>query len=366
MIRGASVVVFVRVARGVRTAVHSFAKPLMLMGGKARNRKGRKSYLSVKAVSWMFAAVCSSSSVVVRTGAAASSAALGRRGQQCSGFLGLLPLQRLTQQKQLQQHHNHHHHQREAQRGSMIRSSGKSLVRPHCSLRFLSPWATRRWSAAAAAQCHHQGWGNKRNVLEPAAVAAAAAADARLLLRSRPGGLSLAMMTTGSGGVFQGGAAAAPAPVRGSTSSTIRRGGVKVLPTTALRGGGDGGGDGSRRMKSAINTPLLRSSSTAAAAATATATATAEADAAVEIIKPDRDQRSYRYLVLPNGLAVVLVSDPHTEQAAASMFIRAGHMQDPTELAGMAHFHEHSETYYERSRIRQLEVGFLYHVPTGL
>ncbi|CAM9753658.1 unnamed protein product, partial [Ectocarpus sp. 13 AM-2016] len=57
--------------------------------------------------------------------------------------------------------------------------------------------------------------------------------------------------------------------------------------------------------------------------------------------KPDRDTRQYRYLVLPNGLEVVLVSDPYTEQAAASMFIRAGHMQDPPELAGMAHFHEH-------------------------
>lgn len=65
----------------------------------------------------------------------------------------------------------------------------------------------------------------------------------------------------------------------------------------------------------------------------------------VTIIKPDRDTRQYRYLVLPNGLEVVLVSDPYTEQAAASMFIRAGHMQDPPELAGMAHFHEHSELW---------------------
>ncbi|CAN0529727.1 unnamed protein product, partial [Scytosiphon promiscuus] len=61
------------------------------------------------------------------------------------------------------------------------------------------------------------------------------------------------------------------------------------------------------------------------------------------IVKPDRDEREYRYLVLPNGLAVVLVSDSHTETAAASMFIRCGHMQDPAELPGMAHFHEHSE-----------------------
>lgn len=63
----------------------------------------------------------------------------------------------------------------------------------------------------------------------------------------------------------------------------------------------------------------------------------------IEVVKPDRDDRRYRHIVLPNGLEVVLISDPQTETAAGSMFIRAGHMQDPPELAGMAHFHEHSE-----------------------
>ncbi|CAM9771028.1 unnamed protein product, partial [Hapterophycus canaliculatus] len=71
------------------------------------------------------------------------------------------------------------------------------------------------------------------------------------------------------------------------------------------------------------------------------AAAAAVSPEAVSIVKPDLDERSYRHLVLPNGLEAVLVSDPHTEQAAASMFIRAGHMQDPSDLAGMAHFHEH-------------------------
>lgn len=64
----------------------------------------------------------------------------------------------------------------------------------------------------------------------------------------------------------------------------------------------------------------------------------------VDIVKPERDDRSYRYLELPNQLAVVIISDRHTETAAASMFIRVGHMQDPEELPGMAHFHEHSES----------------------
>lgn len=64
----------------------------------------------------------------------------------------------------------------------------------------------------------------------------------------------------------------------------------------------------------------------------------------VEIIKPERDDRDYRYIKLPNGLSAVVISDSHTETSAASMWIRVGHMQDPEELAGMAHFHEHSKS----------------------
>lgn len=95
---------------------------------------------------------------------------------------------------------------------------------------------------------------------------------------------------------------------------------------------------------------LLSSATTTAAGLEAEAGGSTPPAAAVAgepgervIVKPDRDERAYRYLVLPNGLAVVLVSDSHTETAAASMFIRCGHMQDPAELPGMAHFHEHSE-----------------------
>ncbi|CAM9754171.1 unnamed protein product [Choristocarpus tenellus] len=61
----------------------------------------------------------------------------------------------------------------------------------------------------------------------------------------------------------------------------------------------------------------------------------------VEIVKSVRDDRSYRHLILPNDLEVVLISDSKTETAAGSMFIKAGHMQDPLEFPGMAHFHEH-------------------------
>ena len=38
---------------------------------------------------------------------------------------------------------------------------------------------------------------------------------------------------------------------------------------------------------------------------------------------------------------VLLASDPTTDMASASMNIHVGHFQDPEELAGLAHFHEH-------------------------
>lgn len=143
---------------------------------------------------------------------------------------------------------------------------------------------------------------------------------------------------------------------------TARRGahgrsrGTDEIPLSALRGGSTGGGGtggigDSSRLGAQSSTKTTRMSTTTAAAgieAGGGGTPQAAVEVAGEsgervIVKPDRDEREYRYLVLPNGLSVVLVSDTHTETAAASMFIRCGHMQDPPELPGMAHFHEHSE-----------------------
>lgn len=164
-------------------------------------------------------------------------------------------------------------------------------------LRFLSPWATR---GAVPSRCQERGSGRKW-IVQPDA--------GSTRLRVRP--LSTMVM----GGVK--GATLASRPV-----STM-------LPTAALRGGGRGALSGGATAGS------KRLSSTTAAIPAETAD--------VSIIKPDRDVRSYRYLTLPNGLEVILVNDPFAEQAAASMFIRAGHMQDPAQLAGLAHFHEHSK-----------------------
>jgi insulysin len=60
-----------------------------------------------------------------------------------------------------------------------------------------------------------------------------------------------------------------------------------------------------------------------------------------EIIKSQSDTREYRALLLDNGLKVVLVSDPQTDIAAASLSVDIGSGANPTERAGLAHFLEH-------------------------
>uniref|UniRef100_A0A5S6QRK5 Insulin-degrading enzyme n=1 Tax=Trichuris muris TaxID=70415 RepID=A0A5S6QRK5_TRIMR len=59
------------------------------------------------------------------------------------------------------------------------------------------------------------------------------------------------------------------------------------------------------------------------------------------IIKSPEDKRLYRGLELRNGMKVMLVSDPTTEKAAASLDLNIGHLNDPRELPGLAHFCEH-------------------------
>ena len=54
------------------------------------------------------------------------------------------------------------------------------------------------------------------------------------------------------------------------------------------------------------------------------------------------DERRYRLLQLPdNRLPVLLIHDPSTEKSAASMSVAVGHMSDPDDLPGLAHFTEH-------------------------
>lgn len=68
---------------------------------------------------------------------------------------------------------------------------------------------------------------------------------------------------------------------------------------------------------------------------------TAAAISSTEVIKSPNDSREYRALVLDNGMKVLLVSDPGTEKAAASVDVNAGSNSDPAQFPGLAHFLEH-------------------------
>ncbi len=58
-------------------------------------------------------------------------------------------------------------------------------------------------------------------------------------------------------------------------------------------------------------------------------------------IKSDLDSREYRYLILPNQLKVLLISDPESQSSAAAVNVAVGSNQNPPERLGLAHFLEH-------------------------
>ncbi|KAL4067799.1 Metalloenzyme, LuxS/M16 peptidase-like protein [Scleroderma citrinum] len=57
--------------------------------------------------------------------------------------------------------------------------------------------------------------------------------------------------------------------------------------------------------------------------------------------KSQVDDRQYSVIKLENGLTAMLVHDPHTENAAASLDVAVGHLSDPDDMPGLAHFCEH-------------------------
>ncbi|MGE0624673.1 MAG: insulinase family protein [Pseudomonadales bacterium] len=62
---------------------------------------------------------------------------------------------------------------------------------------------------------------------------------------------------------------------------------------------------------------------------------------AVVVKKSPNDAKAYRYVVLPNALRVLLVSDPGTDVAAASLTVLRGYYDEPEAYPGLAHFLEH-------------------------
>ncbi|KAH9950182.1 insulin-degrading enzyme [Amylocystis lapponica] len=59
------------------------------------------------------------------------------------------------------------------------------------------------------------------------------------------------------------------------------------------------------------------------------------------IEKSPQDDRDYRLIELDNGLRAMLVHDAKTDKAAASLNVAVGHLNDPDDMPGLAHFCEH-------------------------
>lgn len=57
--------------------------------------------------------------------------------------------------------------------------------------------------------------------------------------------------------------------------------------------------------------------------------------------KPALDDRSYRVIELPNKLEALLVHDPETDKASASVSVNVGSFSDADDMPGMAHAVEH-------------------------
>ncbi|KAI0812746.1 LuxS/MPP-like metallohydrolase [Irpex lacteus] len=73
-----------------------------------------------------------------------------------------------------------------------------------------------------------------------------------------------------------------------------------------------------------------------------------------EVHKPELDDRDYRVVRLENGILAVLIHDPKADKAASCINVAVGHMQDPEDVPGLAHFCEHmivkgSEPYPDES-----------------
>ena len=61
----------------------------------------------------------------------------------------------------------------------------------------------------------------------------------------------------------------------------------------------------------------------------------------LNFVKPDLDDRSYRFIQLPNNLKALLIHDPTTDKSAAALDVNIGAFEDPEALPGLAHFCEH-------------------------
>ena len=57
--------------------------------------------------------------------------------------------------------------------------------------------------------------------------------------------------------------------------------------------------------------------------------------------KSEYDNRDYKYIVLDNGMKVMLIHDPASEKSAASVELQVGSLMDPDDHKGTAKFVQH-------------------------
>lgn len=70
----------------------------------------------------------------------------------------------------------------------------------------------------------------------------------------------------------------------------------------------------------------------------ATSISTASLASSTKIVKSPIDEREYEAFTLPNGLRVLLISDPDSSRAAAALDVHVGSFCDPKTIPGLAHF----------------------------
>jgi len=61
----------------------------------------------------------------------------------------------------------------------------------------------------------------------------------------------------------------------------------------------------------------------------------------IDIETSQQDDRKYKLITLSNKLQCLLISDPTTDKASCAMDVRVGHLSDPQNAEGLAHFLEH-------------------------
>jgi len=91
-------------------------------------------------------------------------------------------------------------------------------------------------------------------------------------------------------------------------------------------------------LKPLILVPALLSSACSLTSPTLENTQLMESN---EVIQSQNDNRQYQVFTLDNDLQVLIISDPDSDKAAASLDVFIGSASDPEDRAGLAHFLEH-------------------------